>query len=112
MPQLFRALKAFTGVSLGYYHIYYLLTVLQEDTSPPSDALLTKADVVSVIPAIVKGDWVLFHPVYSPEELRAVEVVTMHFQISHSIDIMFQVRHREAKTLGDKAASTAVFLAR
>ncbi|PSR83891.1 hypothetical protein PHLCEN_2v5600 [Hermanssonia centrifuga] len=95
MPQLFRALKAFTGVSLGYYHIYYLLTILQEDTSPPSDALLTKADVVSVIPAIVKGDWVLFHPVYSPEELRAVEV-----------------RHREAKTLGDKAASTAVLLAR
>ncbi|THH01563.1 hypothetical protein EW026_g1153 [Hermanssonia centrifuga] len=36
----------------------------------------------------------------------------MHFQISHVIDIMLQVRHREAKTLGDKAASTAVFLAR
>jgi hypothetical protein len=22
----------------------------------------------------IKGDWVLFHPVYSPEELKAVEV--------------------------------------
>ena len=22
----------------------------------------------------IKGDWVLFHPVYTPEELRAVQV--------------------------------------
>jgi len=27
------------------------------------------------LPTIVRGDWVLFHPVYSPEELKAVEVL-------------------------------------
>ncbi|KAA1476612.1 AOX, alternative oxidase mitochondrial precursor [Dentipellis sp. KUC8613] len=37
----------------------------------------------------VTGDWVLFHPVYSPEELRSVEVL-----------------HREAKTASDKFAVT------
>lgn len=35
---------------------------------------LTKHDAVSTVPGLVRGDWVLFHPVYSPEELRAVEV--------------------------------------
>ncbi|TFY78481.1 hypothetical protein EWM64_g5530 [Hericium alpestre] len=35
----------------------------------------------------VRGDWVLFHPVYTPEELKAVDVL-----------------HRDAKTLSDKLA--------
>jgi len=35
----------------------------------------------------VKGDWVLFHPVYTPEELHSVEVL-----------------HRDAKTMSDKIA--------
>lgn len=26
---------------------------------------------------VLKGDWVLFHPVYTPEELKAVEVSSM-----------------------------------
>ncbi|GLB38455.1 putative alternative oxidase [Lyophyllum shimeji] len=56
---------------------------------------LTRADAVSTVPTMVRGDWVLFHPVYTPDELRAVEV-----------------RHREAKTLGDKAAFGMVKFAR
>ncbi|KAH9922798.1 alternative oxidase [Epithele typhae] len=43
----------------------------------------------------IRGDWVLFHPVYTPEELRSVEVL-----------------HREAKTMSDKVAWLFVRLAR
>ncbi|KAI0761929.1 alternative oxidase [Trametes elegans] len=43
----------------------------------------------------IKGDWVLFHPVYTDEELRSVEVL-----------------HREAKTFADKIAYNFVRLAR
>ncbi|KAF9481183.1 alternative oxidase [Pholiota conissans] len=44
---------------------------------------------------MVRGDWVLFHPVYSKEELKAVQVL-----------------HREGKTVGDKVAYGLVKLAR
>ncbi|KAJ8488618.1 hypothetical protein ONZ51_g3417 [Trametes cubensis] len=43
----------------------------------------------------VTGDWVLFHPVYTPEELRSVQVL-----------------HRYAETLSDKVAYGFVQLAR
>ncbi|KAF7318630.1 Alternative oxidase [Mycena chlorophos] len=43
----------------------------------------------------VEGDWVLFHPVYSAEELKAVEVL-----------------HREATTIPDKLAYRLVRFAR
>ncbi|KAH7921910.1 alternative oxidase [Leucogyrophana mollusca] len=56
---------------------------------------LTTGDAVSTIPATVHGDWVLFHPVYSQEEIKAVEVL-----------------HRDAKTISDKFASSLVKLAR
>lgn len=46
---------------------------LGESTKTPQ-AQLTKADGVSTVPTMVRGDWVLFHPVYTEEELRAVEV--------------------------------------
>jgi hypothetical protein len=56
---------------------------------------LTKASAVSTVPTRVRGDWVLFHPVYSPQELKAVEVI-----------------HREAKTVSDKVARGLVKVAR
>lgn len=56
---------------------------------------LTTHDAVSTLPVLVRGDWVLFHPVYSPEELKAVEVM-----------------HRERKNLGDKLAYGLVKMAR
>ncbi|KAI0372172.1 alternative oxidase [Pilatotrama ljubarskyi] len=43
----------------------------------------------------IKGDWVLFHPVYTEEELRSVEIL-----------------HREAKTFSDKVAYNFVRLLR
>ncbi|KAL1950272.1 hypothetical protein VTO73DRAFT_5396 [Trametes versicolor] len=43
----------------------------------------------------IKGDWVLFHPVYTHDELRSVEVL-----------------HRQAKTFSDKIAYSFVHLAR
>ncbi|KIJ17691.1 hypothetical protein PAXINDRAFT_167678 [Paxillus involutus ATCC 200175] len=65
-----------------------------EDLTPSKKAL-TEPDAVSTVPVEVHGDWVLFHPVYSEEELRSVEVL-----------------HREAKTLSDKLACNLVRLAR
>ncbi|KZT40661.1 AOX, alternative oxidase mitochondrial precursor [Sistotremastrum suecicum HHB10207 ss-3] len=61
---------------------------------PPKSDILTKHDAVSTVPD-VRGDWVLFHPVYSPEELKAIEVV-----------------HRDATTFADKLAATMVMIAR
>jgi hypothetical protein len=48
--------------------------VASEDSSPVKNQALTKADAVSTVPSKIHGDWVLFHPVYTAEELKAVEV--------------------------------------
>ncbi|PPQ89652.1 hypothetical protein CVT25_013839 [Psilocybe cyanescens] len=56
---------------------------------------LTQHDAVSTVPVMVRGDWVLFHPVYSSEELKAVEVL-----------------HRNPKTIGDKFAAGLVKFSR
>jgi len=63
--------------------------------SLPKPALVTQPDAVSTVPTMVRGDWVLFHPVYTEEELRGVEVL-----------------HQEAKTIPDKLAYAMVILAR
>ncbi|THH16546.1 hypothetical protein EW146_g4094 [Bondarzewia mesenterica] len=42
-----------------------------KDRSPPTKEIIQPPGEVEV-----KGDWVLFHPVYSPEELKAVEART------------------------------------
>lgn len=47
------------------------LTDLIEDSSLPPVSLPPGGDISS---GGHHGDWVLFHPVYSPEELKAVEV--------------------------------------
>ncbi|KAJ7689055.1 alternative oxidase-domain-containing protein [Mycena rosella] len=60
-----------------------------------SSSQLTKPDAVSTVPTMVRGDWVLFHPVYSPEEMKAVKVL-----------------HREAKTMPDRLAYGLVRLSR
>ncbi|OBZ71227.1 Alternative oxidase, mitochondrial [Grifola frondosa] len=69
-----------------------------QDLPQNSPQALMKPGAVSTVPNIfkeVRGDWVLFHPVYTPEELHAVEVM-----------------HREAKTLSDTIAYNFVKLAR
>ncbi|KAF5315070.1 hypothetical protein D9619_007299 [Psilocybe cf. subviscida] len=72
-------------------------TVHRQDQvkASPSPSPLTTPDAVSTIPEMVRGDWVLFHPVYSPAEIKAVEVL-----------------HRECKTVGDKMAYGLVKLSR
>lgn len=42
------------------------------DVTASAPQLADKATEVG--PPLIRGDWVLFHPVYTPEELRAVEV--------------------------------------
>jgi hypothetical protein len=71
--------------------------ILSNADTPPSTSseILTKADGVSTVPTMFKGDWVLFHPVYTPQELKSVEVL-----------------HREAKTMSDKLAYGLARLAR
>ncbi|RDB17903.1 Alternative oxidase, mitochondrial [Hypsizygus marmoreus] len=62
---------------------------------PGSSSQLTQPDAVSTVPTMVRGDWVLFHPVYTQDELKAVQVL-----------------HHEAKTVSDKMAAGLVKLAR
>lgn len=39
-----------------------------------SGEIVNATAATTSVPSEVKGDWVLFHPVYSQEELRSVEV--------------------------------------
>ncbi|KAJ7207820.1 AOX, alternative oxidase mitochondrial precursor [Mycena pura] len=66
---------------------------LEQPAAGPSR--LSTPDAVSTVPTMVRGDWVLFHPVYTTAEMKAVEVL-----------------HREAKTVPDKLAYGLVRLAR
>jgi hypothetical protein len=50
-----------------------LISPFTEDITPEKGEASTKPDIATGTPAI-HGDWVLFHPVYTPEELRAVKV--------------------------------------
>ena len=61
-----------------------------EDLAPESGGggALVKPDIVSVSPQI-HGDWVLFHPVYTEDELRAVQV-RAHMTVYHDRSSMFQ----------------------
>ncbi|KAJ7609661.1 AOX, alternative oxidase mitochondrial precursor [Roridomyces roridus] len=62
---------------------------------PAPASSLTKPDGVSTVPTMVRGDWVLFHPVYTPEEVKAVEVL-----------------HQDTRTMSDKFAYGLVRLSR
>ncbi|KDR82729.1 hypothetical protein GALMADRAFT_238234 [Galerina marginata CBS 339.88] len=64
-------------------------------SSSSESSPLTKPSAISTVPDMVRGDWVLFHPVYSPEELKAVQVL-----------------HRDRKTISDKLAFGLVKFAR
>ncbi|KAJ6551936.1 alternative oxidase-domain-containing protein [Mycena capillaripes] len=71
-----------------------IMTRRPEQTTP-SSSQLTKPDAVSTVPTMVRGDWVLFHPVYTAEEMRAVHVL-----------------HKESNTVSDKIAYGLVKLSR
>jgi len=57
-----------------------LIRILEDRVTPissngePSQLTKPKQSAASTVPIMVHGDWVLFHPVYSPEELKAVQV--------------------------------------
>ncbi|KAI6122484.1 alternative oxidase [Pisolithus croceorrhizus] len=44
-----------------------------EDLASSKTGVMEDAEKTTAVPPAVHGDWVLFHPVYTPEELRAVE---------------------------------------
>jgi len=79
--------------------------------SPPAEAL-TEPGITSTVPTMVRGDWVLFHPVYSPEELKAVEVSQARLRSSQIGNRCLQVLHRQAKSFPDKIAFFLVKMAR
>jgi hypothetical protein len=54
-----------------YSELIAVIVLFIEDRSGTS---LTTPDAVSTVPTVIHGDWVLFHPVYSEEEVKAVEV--------------------------------------
>ncbi|KAF7368726.1 Alternative oxidase [Mycena venus] len=70
-------------------------SLVQEPPASNTISQLTKPSSVSTVPTMVRGDWVLFHPVYTPDEMRAVQVL-----------------HKDAKTVADKLAYRLVRLAR
>jgi len=100
---------------LSVSHWLNLLEELPVSSSNPSTQLLTKADGVSTVPTMIRGDWVLFHPVYTPEELKAVEACCSLFEGLYPFKLSYiflQVLHRQAKTLSDKLAYSLVKLSR
>ncbi len=61
----------------------------------------------------ITGDWVLFHPVYTPGELKAVDVGGGPFVRRGFSNCTFaQVLHRPPQTLPDKFAYRLVRLCR
>lgn len=60
--------------------VFYFSHIV-EDLPPAASGsqALTRPDGVSTVPTMVRGDWVLFHPVYTPEELKAVDVSSFVF---------------------------------
>ena len=52
------------------------MPVIRADACCSEDMPPQTAAPVTVVPPdnAIRGDWVLFHPVYTPEELRSVEV--------------------------------------
>lgn len=66
-----------------------------EDLASSKTGVMEDAEKTTAVPPAVHGDWVLFHPVYTPEELRAVEVL-----------------HRQPQTFSDKIAANLVKLCR
>ena len=55
------------------------LPLLPRLTFFTEDVTATISEESTDVPSVVKGDWVLFHPVYSPSELKAVEVSSIAF---------------------------------
>ena len=77
-PATEKAFKGAEGLHKSVFHTFHFSPVWcstsrEEDKTPSAEALTTP-DATSTVPSIVKGDWVLFHPVYSASELQAVEV--------------------------------------
>ena len=72
------ARQALTTLAYECGRIY---RVCPEDLAPEDgkleDKALTHPDSTSVQP-LIRGDWVLFHPVYSDEEIKAVKVCTQY----------------------------------
>lgn len=63
----------------------------------------------------INGDWVLFHPVYSPEELKAVEVShggPIAERFGPIIFCRVQVLHKTPERFSDKFAYGLVKLSR
>lgn len=65
---------------LSLLQVFNLIRIPEDRVTPissngePSQLTKSKQSVTSTVPIMVHGDWVLFHPVYSPEELKAVQV--------------------------------------
>jgi hypothetical protein len=69
--------KGFTNVCRNRFAIAHLrpdVTLADDNKIVPTAGLSEQTHELPPASSILKGDWVLFHPVYTPEELKAVEV--------------------------------------
>jgi len=60
--------------SKSSFHIMWGISNYMTEDKRASPSALTHVDAVSTVPQEIRGDWVLFHPVYSQEEMKSVEV--------------------------------------
>lgn len=56
------------------YHARKIGSDYTTEDKKASQSALAQVDAVSTVPQEIRGDWVLFHPVYSQEEMESVEV--------------------------------------
>ena len=80
---------------------------------PSENGPLRQEDAVSTVPNF-RGDWVLFHPVYSSAELKSVEVIIVINQLTARLGWQFlpQILHEKPKTISDNLAYGLVRLSR
>lgn len=82
-------------------------------TSPAKETSeLTKQSAATTIPTMVRGDWVLFHPVYNKDEVKAVKVRLNLIALIKAKSSNFQVLHRKRLNFSDSVAYGLVKLAR
>ena len=85
--------------------------------SSAASSPLTKQDAVSTVPQqphTFTGDWLLFHPVYKPDELKSIQVSNplCGTEEPRGADARLQVIHQVPTKLSDKVAYRLVKLAR
>lgn len=96
--------KASIQVNQRFMSCWEITSNFVTEDAKALQSVLSQVDAVSTVPQDVRGDWVLFHPVYSQEEMKSVEVrrVVLAFMFDVALTICAKILHKEATTISDK----------